>query len=67
MAGRQITSAQLDQCSGITSVTPEFPQGTYHYVLLGNANATSSIRCFTGMLTSSASASLSTSMSGMHP
>lgn len=46
--GAQITAAQLDACSGITSPTPEFPNGTYHYVLLNTANATSSIRCFTG-------------------
>lgn len=46
--GRQLTASDLDQCSGITSPTPEFPKGTYHYVLLKTANATSSIRCFTG-------------------
>ncbi|MBL0169982.1 MAG: YHYH protein [Gemmatimonadaceae bacterium] len=63
ISGRQITSSQLDQCSGITSATPEFPQGVYHYVLLGNANATSSIRCFTGQVSSAAA-----TMPGMvHP
>ncbi|MBL0173639.1 MAG: hypothetical protein IPP90_23720 [Gemmatimonadaceae bacterium] len=62
-ADGEITSSQLGRCSGITSATPEFPQSVYHYVLLGNANATSSIRCFTGQVTSAASA-----MPGMvHP
>ena len=52
--GRQLSAADLDKCSGIASPTPEFPKGTYHYVLLGNADATSSIRCFTGKVTISA-------------
>jgi len=70
--GRQLAAADLDQCSGITSATPEFPNGTYHYVLLATANSSSSIRCFSGKLSSTASAMLSTmsmnmtsSMSGM--
>jgi len=48
--GRQLTAANLDQCSGITSPTPEYPDGIYHYVLLPTANATSSIRCFSGVV-----------------
>ncbi len=67
ISGRQLTASQLDQCSGITSATPEFPLGIYHYVLLNTNNAASSIRCFTGTLTASASASFSTAMKGMHP
>jgi YHYH protein len=51
MSGAQITASQLDKCSGMTSVTPEFPRGVYHYVLLSSADATSSIRCFTGNVT----------------
>lgn len=51
ITGKQLTAADLDQCSGITSATPEFPQGVYHYVLLSSANATSSIRCFMGKVT----------------
>lgn len=61
--GKQLTAADLDACSGITSATPEFPQGTYHYVLLNTANSTSSIRCFTGKVT--VTASMSRSMYGM--
>ena len=64
MNGRQLTAADLDQCSGITSATPEFPTGTYHYVLLATASAASSIRCFTGTVGVSA-ASLAASMSRM--
>jgi len=60
--GKQLTAADLDQCSGITSATPEFPNGVYHYVLLGTANSSSSIRCFMGKVTVTASMS----MIGMH-
>jgi hypothetical protein len=67
ISGRQLAASQLDQCSGITSPTPEFPQGIYHYVLLNTSSAASSIRCFTGTLTASATASFSTAMKGMHP
>lgn len=48
LAGQPITVGQLDACGGITSATPEFPEGIYHYVLLDTADATSSIRCFSG-------------------
>ncbi len=46
--GKTITSSQLDACNGITSATPEFPQGVYHYILLNTPSAASSIKCFTG-------------------
>ncbi len=46
--GKQVTASQLDACNGITSPTPEFPKGTYHYVLLDKPDSTSSIKCFTG-------------------
>jgi hypothetical protein len=46
--GKQITAKNLDQCNGINSATPEFPKGIYHYVLLGTADARSSIACFHG-------------------
>jgi hypothetical protein len=46
--GSKITVNQLDACNGITSATPEFPKGIYHYVLLNTKDSTSSIRCFTG-------------------
>jgi hypothetical protein len=48
MNGSKITATQLDACNGITSATPEFPQGVYHYVLLNTKDSTSSIRCFSG-------------------
>jgi len=51
--GASITASQLDSCNGITSATPEFPQGIYHYVLLNTANASSSIKCFAGSATQS--------------
>jgi hypothetical protein len=51
--GKQITAADLDECNGITSATPEFPDGVYHYVLLDVADSTSSIRCFTGVVSDS--------------
>lgn len=46
--GKQVTAKNLDQCNGINSATPEFPKGIYHYVLLGTADARSSIACFHG-------------------
>jgi hypothetical protein len=62
--GKQLVAADLDGCSGITSATPEFPNGIYHYVLLATNNSTSSIRCFSGVVKVSATAS----MAGMvHP
>jgi YHYH protein len=48
MDGSKIVAAQLDACNGITSATPEFPSGMYHYVLLDTKDSTSSIRCFSG-------------------
>ncbi|MCE9621587.1 MAG: YHYH protein [Actinomycetia bacterium] len=48
--GNQLTAADLDECNGITSPTPEFPGGVYHYVLLDVADSTSSIRCFSGVV-----------------
>jgi hypothetical protein len=58
--GQQLTAGDLDECNGITSATPEFPDGVYHYVLLDVADSTSSIRCFTGVVDSSL-----TAMAGM--
>ncbi len=50
MDGNELTAADLDECNGITSPTPEFPDGIYHYVLLDVADSTSSIRCFAGVV-----------------
>ncbi len=51
--GKVVPSSALDECNGINSPTPEFPNGVYHYVLPGTADATSSIRCFHGKVDSS--------------
>jgi hypothetical protein len=51
--GTKLTAADLDECNGITSATPEFPEGIYHYVLLDTADSTSSIRCFHGVVDTS--------------
>ncbi len=48
--GNQLTATDLDACNGITSPTPEFPGGVYHYALLDVADSTSSIRCFSGVV-----------------
>ena len=67
ITGKQLTAADLDQCNGVTSATPEFPNGVYHYVLLTAANSTSSIRCLSGKLAvlSSQVQSSHMSMTGM--
>ncbi len=46
--GNKVPVSSLDECNGITSPTPEFPDGMYHYVLPGTSDETSSIRCFKG-------------------
>jgi hypothetical protein len=47
--GDIIAVSQLDACNGITSATPEFPSGAYHYVLpIGVTNSSSSMNCYTG-------------------
>lgn len=48
--GNLVDQASLDACNGITSPTPEFPDGVYHYVLLDVEGPASSIRCFTGVV-----------------
>ena len=50
--GKVITLSQLDACNGITSATPEFPNGVYHYVLPeGVTNFQSSLMCYSGVIT----------------
>jgi hypothetical protein len=51
--GNPVDVADLDECNGITSATPEFPEGIYHYVLPGTLDETSSIRCFHGVVDAS--------------
>jgi len=47
--GKVISVSQLDACNGITSPTPEFPKGAYHYVLpIGVTGKRSSLNCYSG-------------------
>lgn len=47
--GRTIDPTELDGCNGLTSPTPEFPQGIYHYVLpRGVTQHHASMRCYAG-------------------
>ena len=47
--GNTISVSQLDACNGITSPTPEFPSGAYHYVLpIGVTGKQSSLNCYAG-------------------
>ena len=46
--GKLVTSTQLDACNGITSPTPEFPDGVYHYVLTEEKSNRSTINCLSG-------------------
>jgi hypothetical protein len=46
--GNEISGEKLDACNGITSATPEFPGGVYHYVLLNTKDGSSAMRCTKG-------------------
>ena len=49
LQGQQVDPSRLDACNGITSATPEFPAGVYHYVLpRGVLQFNASLRCFSG-------------------
>jgi hypothetical protein len=51
--GNVISVSQLDACNGITSATPEFPSGAYHYVLpIGVTTKYASINCYSGTVSS---------------
>jgi hypothetical protein len=51
--GNVITVSQLDACNGITSATPEFPSGAYHYVLpIGVTTKYASMNCYSGTVSS---------------
>jgi hypothetical protein len=62
--GAVVAATSLDSCNGITSATPEFPSGAYHYVLpidsSGNALTTkqSSINCYAGTVSATLSAAM---------
>ena len=52
--GTTIQVSQLDACNGITSATPEFPNGIYHYVLpLNVTGKQSSLNCYSGTVSQS--------------
>ncbi len=47
--GNLVDVSTLDACNGITSPTPEFPSGAYHYVLpIGVTTSQASINCYRG-------------------
>ena len=49
ISGNVIDVSTLDSCNGITSPTPEFPSGIYHYVLPVNVTGKqSSLNCYSG-------------------
>ncbi len=49
MNGAVVDVSTLDACNGITSPTPEFPSGAYHYVLpIGVTTSQVSINCYRG-------------------
>jgi len=55
--GNAVAASSLDACNGITSATPEFPLGAYHYVLpLSTTTKQSSIGCYTGTVGASITA-----------
>ena len=62
--GNVVDTATLDSCNGITSATPEFPSGAYHYVLPITANGTavqtskSSLNCYSGTVNATLSAQM---------
>jgi hypothetical protein len=63
--GNVISVSQLDACNGITSATPEFPNGAYHYVLpIGVTSKQSAPTCYTGTVSSSAMALASIKICG---
>ena len=57
--GKAVSASSLDACNGITSATPEFPNGAYHYVLPVNTTTEqSSINCYTGTVSATLSAEM---------
>jgi hypothetical protein len=56
--GNVVATSQLDACNGITSATPEFPSGAYHYVLpIGVTTEYASINCYRGTVSAGTMAS----------
>ena len=62
--GNIVPVTALDACNGITSATPEFPSGAYHYVLPIQTNGSavttkqSSINCYAGAVSATLSAAM---------
>ena len=57
--GNAVSASSLDACNGITSATPEFPSGAYHYVLpVNTTTAQSSISCYAGTVSATLSAEM---------
>jgi hypothetical protein len=48
--GNKISPESVDECNGLLSRTPEFPQGVYHYVIFDNQNSSSSLKCLSGVI-----------------
>lgn len=48
--GDPIDPSVLDECNGLESPTPEYPDGIYHYVLLEVMTEQATIRCLHGKL-----------------
>jgi hypothetical protein len=63
LKGKQVKQSQLDACNGITSKTPEFPHGIYHYVLLNVASSRSSMNCLHGRFSRATAAAVSRQVS----
>ena len=62
--GKVISVSQLDACNGITSPTPEFPNGVYHYVLPeGVTDKQSSLNCYAGTVGSAMALAIAQSTS----
>jgi hypothetical protein len=64
--GNVVSTTQLDACNGITSPTPEFPAGAYHYVLpIGVTGKQSSLTCYSGTVSRAQLAARTTALCGM--
>ena len=57
--GNAVSVSSLDSCNGITSPTPEFPNGAYHYVLpLNTVTKQSSLTCYAGTVDATLAAAM---------
>jgi hypothetical protein len=65
--GAEVKVTQLDECDGITSPTPEFPAGVYHYVLPNTTDATSAMKCYKGAVAATNGGGMGPPGGGMPP